>query len=361
MIKAGLFYLFETLGQIKEHEFYRQALAEVVYGEELGFYAACPAEHHFSEHYGIMPRVELFLSWVASRTRTMRLWPMVIVVPLSDPIRLAEDCALIDNFSEGRFVFSIGSGYRPYEFLPFGQKITENTDRLREIADLTVRMWTQEEVTHEGAYYKVDKAKLQPKPYQKPHPPVYITTTRDDQIQWAAQRGFGVVPAAGFNPSTLKHDYQKYAEYAKAAGKPDMEVKPFFKWIYVDEDHKRAVEEGNVFILKTLMAFAQGGGKLFSILMGKSMKTWEEDVKKPEWLTDRVDEVLAAGITYEDMVQSGWTPYVCGDPKHVTEVLKPFVEAGGNFFIGGFKCGPMPQEKVKNSMRLFAEKVLPNL
>ena len=61
-MQAGLFYLFETLGQITPSEFYHQALEEAVYGEELGFSAVCPAEHHFSAHYGIMPRVELFLS-----------------------------------------------------------------------------------------------------------------------------------------------------------------------------------------------------------------------------------------------------------------------------------------------------------
>src|SRR5207249_8666732 len=108
-------------------EFYRQAREESGYREELGFTATCPAEHHFSEHYGIMPRVELFLAWVASRTRRIKLWPMVIVAPLRNPIQLAEDLALIDNFSEGRVVASVGSGYRSYEFKPFAQEIGENT------------------------------------------------------------------------------------------------------------------------------------------------------------------------------------------------------------------------------------------
>ena len=95
--------------------------------------------------------------------------------------------------------------------------------------------------------------------------------------------------------------------------------------------------------------------------MGKSLETWAGDVEKPEWLTDRVDQVMAAGVTYEQMAKSGWMPYVCGSPAHVREVLAECGEAGGNFFIGGFKCGPMPQEKVKRSMRLFAEQVLPHL
>lgn len=360
MAKAGMFYLFETLGEVTPAEFYRQSLDEAVYGEELGFDSICPAEHHFSEHYGIMPRVELFLSWVAGRTAKMRLWPMLVVAPLRNPIQLAEDIALIDNFSQGRVVFSVGTGYRPYEFVPFAQNMAENVDRLREITDVCMRLFTEETVTHEGKFFRINGANLQPKPFQSPHPPVYLTTTRKDQIQWAAERGFGIVPAAGFNPGTLEHDLKEHAALCKQAGKTPPPDKPFFKWIYVHEDHKKGVEEGTNYILKTLMAFAQGGGKLFEVLLGKSLATWG-DVERPEWLKNRVEEVMAAGVTYKDMVKANWTPFVCGDPQHVTEVLKSFTKAGANYFIGGFKCGPMPQEKVKKSMRLFAEKVLPNL
>ncbi|MDP6942760.1 MAG: LLM class flavin-dependent oxidoreductase [Myxococcota bacterium] len=361
MIKAGLFYLFDTLGQMSPSEFYRQALEETVYGEQLGFDATCPAEHHFSEHYGIMPRVELFLALCAGRTERMKLWPMLVVAPLAEPIRLAEDLALIDQFSEGRVVASVGTGYRNYEFKKFDQDITENHPRLREMIPLMKRLWTEEKVSHQGEFYAANEVTLQPRPYQTPHPPFYITTTRDDQIRWAAENGVGIVPAAGFNAATLAHDYGLHSEVALAAGQPVMENRPFFKWIYVHEDHDTAVREGTQYILRTLMAFAQGGGRLFSLLMGKSMDTWGEELQRPEWLTGKAEEVMAAGIGYEDMVASGWIPYVCGSPEHVTEVLKQSVDAGGNYFMGGFKCGPMPHEKVKSSMRLFAEQVMPNL
>ncbi len=359
-IKAGLFYLFDTLGEKTPADFYREALQETVYGEELGFYATCPAEHHFSADYGIMPRVEHFLSYVAGCTSTIKLWPMVIVAPLGHPVRLAEDCAMIDQFSEGRFVFSVGSGYRKYEFDQFGQPIEENASRLREITDLTVRLWTEDEVHHDGEHYQANGVSLQPRPYQQPHPPVYVTTGRPDTIQWAAERGYGIVPAAGFNPQTLKHEYDRYAAFAAAAGRPDMEIKPFFKWIYVHEDNKTAVNVGTRHILRTLMAFAHGGGRLMSHLIGRSVETWGDDTK-PSWLNSKLDELMEAGVTYGDMAASGWTPFVCGDPDHVAKALKPFVEAGGNYFIGGFKCGPMATEDVRNSMRLFAEEVLPQL
>jgi len=359
-IETGLFFLFETLAQMTPAEFYKQALEESVLGEELGMYAVCPAEHHFSENYGIMPRVEHFCSFVAGATKEIKLWPMVIVAPLGDPIRLAEDVALIDQMSQGRMVFSVGSGYRPAEFKQFNRPMAENATRVREITDLAVRLFTEDEVTHNGEHYQVEGVTLQPKPFQKPHPPVYLTTTRKDQIAWAASQGYGIVPAAGFNASTLKHDYDLHERLSIEAGHKPMDIRPFFKWIYVHEDHETAVQRGNQYILRTLMAFAHGGGRLFQTLIGKSLDTWTGS-EKPEWLSTRVSELMSAGVTYEGMVESGWTPYVCGDPDHVVEVLRPFVEAGGNFFMGGFHCGPMPQEEVTASMRLFMEKVAPRL
>jgi len=360
-MQAGLFYLFETLGEIGEAEFYRQTLDECIYGEELGFSAACPAEHHFSSHYGIMPRVELFLAWLAGRTENMKLWPMVIVAPLRNPIQLAEDCALIDNFSNGRMVCSLGSGYRPYEFTPFGQEISENAERVREIGEALQCLWTNDKATYQGKHFKFEDVSVQPKPLQAPHPPIYLTTTRKDQIRWAAERGIGVFPAAGFHPAGLEHDYELHQKISLEAGHEPMATRPFFKWIYVHEDHKTAVREGLGFMMRTMMAFAQGGGRLFQLLMGKAIETWPEDTLRPTWLTDRLDQAMASGLDYAGMVESGWLPFVCGDPKHVTEMLQRSADVGANFFVGGFKCGPMPQDKVKNSMRLFAEKVLPNL
>ncbi len=361
MIRAGLFHLFDTLGQKHPADFYQEALEECVAGEAMGFDAACPAEHHFSENYGIMPRTELFLAMVAARTTRMKLWPMLSVATLADPVRLAEDMSLLDNFSKGRLVCSIGTGYRPYEFERFNQDIAENGERIREEAEILRRLFREDSVTYDGKFYQVNDVHLAPRPYQKPAPPMYITTTRSDQIEWAARNGIGVVPAAGFNVATLKHDYDLHARTAEAAGQPQMPYRPFFKWIYVHEDHETGVNEGYNYILQTLMAFAQGGGKLFSMLMGKTVDTWGTELHKPDWFSNKWEDIVASGAGYPELLESGWTPFVCGGPEHVAEVLRPFVEAGGNYFMGGFKCGPMPHEKVLNSMQLFADEVVPRL
>ncbi|HIA00582.1 MAG TPA: LLM class flavin-dependent oxidoreductase, partial [Myxococcales bacterium] len=242
MIKAGMFQLFETLGQIDIGQAYRQCVDEAVFGEEIGFDAVCPAEHHFGANYGIMPQTEMFLSWVAARTSRIRLWPMVMVAPIHEPLRLAERVAMLDQFSQGRMVFSVGTGYRKYEFDGLGVDINDSTDRLRECMDICMQAFGDGKVNHQGKHFQVNDVEVFPKPYQSPRPPVYLTTARDDSVRWAASQGYGVLPAAGFSPFELKHTYDIHDQVSREHGHGILETRPFFKWIYVDEDENRARE-----------------------------------------------------------------------------------------------------------------------
>jgi alkanesulfonate monooxygenase SsuD/methylene tetrahydromethanopterin reductase-like flavin-dependent oxidoreductase (luciferase family) len=350
-MKAGMFYLFETLGEKSPAQAYKEAVEEAVFGEKLGFYAVCPAEHHFAEHYGIMPDTLDFLSWVAARTKKIKLWPMVIVAPLNEPIRLAERVAMLDQFSEGRVVFSVGSGYRAYEFTPFGLDIKDNWRIMRESIEFCTKVWTNGKVSYEGEFIKVKDVEIQPKPFQKPFPPVYITTTRDDQIRWSAERGYYVIPAAGFSIYELQHVFNLYKKYAEENGREDMPEKVAFKWIYVDKSLKKARELAEKYFMKTLFAFFQGGEHLYNLLARKLKETWPKDKPWPGKENEINFEILTGNIEY--------TSCAWGDPQKIIEIMQLLKQQGATMFIGGFNMGAMPTELVRKSMKLFAEKVLP--
>lgn len=352
-MRAGLFYLFETLGEKSPRQAYKEAVDQAVYGEELGFEAVCPAEHHFSAHYGIMPDVLDYLSWVSSRTEKIKLWPMVIVSPLNETIRLAERVAMLDQFSGGRVVFSVGSGYRSYEFEPFGLDIKDNWKIMREQIEFCVKAWKSDgNVSYDGQFLKIKNVEIQPKTLQKPHPPVFITTARDEQIAWAAERGFYVIPAAGFSPWELSHVYDLYDKLAQESGFGKSEYKVFFKWIYVDSNDKRAREYAEKFFMKTIMAFFYGGEHLYKHLTKKLIETWPEE---------RRDEIKESRpITFDTLCGNpNYTPLAWGDPKRVIDFLSVCRDAGANFFIGGFNMGAMDDSLVRSSMKLFMEKVIP--
>ena len=180
-----------------------------------------------------------------------------------------------------------------------------------------------------------------------------MTATRDDQIAWVAERCHIVVPGAGFSPDEIRHVYDVHAGAARENNQPEMVEKPFFKWIYVDHDERRARKVAEEYFMKTVMAFAHGGQHLFKALSKKIRETWPADKS--------LEEYGAADMSFEGMTDPSHTPLAYGSPERVRDMLGPCVEAGANFFIGGFNMGVMPPEMVRNSMRLYAEKVMPKL
>lgn len=346
-MKSGMFYLFETLGKKSVTDLYHQALGECCYGEELGFTGAHPAEHHFSTHYGIMPRVELFLAALSTRTTRLRLIPSVIVAALSDPVRLAEDSAMLDILSNGRFTYSIGAGYRKYEFAKLGVDVEENRSRLREAAEIAELAWKQEKFSYKGHHHQIEDLQIVPKPERKDGsvPEIWINTGTPDQLVWAAQRGYVVLPTAGFSVASFKKDRDTYVAESKQAGHNPAKIEaPFFKWIYVGETDQKAQETGQKAFLETIQAFFVGGERLIAQLTKRIQLP-------PEMMGDPNKLLLSPDLG----------AFVCGSPETVARQLRPFRDAGATYFIGGFNIGALPTEKVRRSMELYAKEVAPAL
>ncbi len=337
MLRSGIFHLFETLKMKSVKQVYDEAIEECVYAEELGYEAAHPAEHHFSEHYGIMPRTEIFLAYLAAKTTRIKLAPQVIVSPLANPVRLAEDCAMIDVLSGGRFTFSCGAGYRGYEFAKMGLDIDTNRERLKEICEMMEKAWSGKPISHKGKYYEINDAIVVPQPLHKPD--IWVTTATPDSIKWGAQKGYTVVATAGFSLKAFQRDIKVLQDNGVNTKKATV---PFFKWIYVADTEKEAQEVGRPAFIKTISAFMVGGERLVEGLL-KSIQMAEGEDKMRR-------------LSGEDI-----GAFVCGTPDRIVQELKPFVESGGNYFIGGFNIGALPTEKIQRSMELFAKEVAPRL
>lgn len=356
MLKTGAFFLFEGLGTRSAHQIYREAEADARLAEELGFEGIHPAEHHFTAEYGIMPRTELFLARLSGFCNVKRLYPMVVVSPLANPIRIAEDIALLDNLFDGRIVYSVGSGYRDYEFHGFGVDLETNRERVREAAEIAVLAWTKDRFSYRGKHYQVPDISVHPKPLTKPHPPVWVSTTSDATIQWCAERGFTVIDAAAFGPVNLARTREIYL---KASRRPADGVEfPFLKWIYVDKTDAKAREVAEKAYMQTAWAFFNGGMSLFEKLVQKMAKTEPQNFSK--YGLDPATPDLSK-VSFEMLSQEDACTVVAGSPDTVLRKLKKMKEAGGNYFIAGFSMGALTPDQVHSSMRLYAEHVMPNL
>src|SRR5262249_12501972 len=156
-----------------DSEVYRYHLELVDLVENSNFDGIWVGEHHFRD-YGVLPSVTGMLSHIAARTSRIRLGTGVIVLPLHNPLRVAEEIAQLDVVSGGRVDFGVGRGYQSIEFGGFKVDLSEARDRFNEALDLILGVWGHNGYVHEGQFYKVGDVMLEPRLVQRPHPPVKV-------------------------------------------------------------------------------------------------------------------------------------------------------------------------------------------
>ncbi len=149
------------------NQFVVDIIDEAVYAEEVGLHSAWIGEHHFST-LGVLSCPDLALAVVAARTRHIRLAPAVTVLPLHQPIRVAEQWASLDLLSGGRVDFAAGRGYDRREYLPFGVSFEDNQQIFEEGMEIVRRLWSAEgPISHHGQHYHFDDVTITPQPVQR--------------------------------------------------------------------------------------------------------------------------------------------------------------------------------------------------
>jgi alkanesulfonate monooxygenase SsuD/methylene tetrahydromethanopterin reductase-like flavin-dependent oxidoreductase (luciferase family) len=161
--------------------------------DALGYHSAFVVEHHFSGWTQISATLNL-LTWLAARTRRLRVGTAVMVLPWHNPVLLAEQTATLDLLSGGRLDLGIGKGYRYNEFRGFGIAADEAEVRFDECLEVLVRAWTATEpFSHAGRFWRFDQVVVEPPPGQQPHPPVWMAAGSAESIRKVAQRGFNLL------------------------------------------------------------------------------------------------------------------------------------------------------------------------
>ena len=161
-----------------------------VEAESLGFVSTFLVEHHFTGFGQISATLNL-LTFIAARTKTLRLGTAVIVLPWHNPVLLAEQTATLDLLSQGRLDFGIGMGYRYREFAGFAMPMEEASERFDESLEVLLKSWTSEEPwSHHGKYWQFEDVVVEPPTYQKPHPPLWMGAGSAESIKKVAAQGY---------------------------------------------------------------------------------------------------------------------------------------------------------------------------
>jgi len=171
---------------------YREAIELVRLAEALGFDSAWVSEHHGSSD-GYLPSLLPMLAAFAAATERIALGTGVVLTPFHDPLRLAEDAAVVDQLSEGRLILGLGLGWREEEFRMFGVPIAERARRTEETIEVLRRAWTGARFTFEGAIFRYDRVKVTPPPAQTGGPPIYLGGYADAALLRAGRLADGYI------------------------------------------------------------------------------------------------------------------------------------------------------------------------
>jgi len=219
-MRFGLFQSAQWPKGTSQQERLRNAIDQSILAEELGFDSVFMTEHHFSRH-GIVPDSLTMLAFLAAKTERIRLGTAVSVLPLHDPVRLAESAALFDVLSNGRFEFGIGRGYQWGEFNGFARSLDERVERFDECIDVILRAWsTEKPFTHNGKFWQYRDANPQPQPLQKPHPPIWMATVSEDGFDLCVKNEWGVMLPQAVPLETVAKWVADYRDTFDRYGKP---------------------------------------------------------------------------------------------------------------------------------------------
>jgi len=193
-------------------EIYRKHLALAVEAEELGYDTVWLTEHHFVDD-GYSPSLLPIAAAIAAKTRRIRIGTFVMLLPLHNPIRVAEDAATVDIISNGRLDLGFGQGYRVPEFTAFNIPRNERGPRLQENAEIVRRLFTDKKLDYAGRFNQITGATLVPRAVQKPYPPIWLAARGPKSIARAARNGYHLMGTGGVDQQ------QTYDAALREAGK----------------------------------------------------------------------------------------------------------------------------------------------
>jgi alkanesulfonate monooxygenase SsuD/methylene tetrahydromethanopterin reductase-like flavin-dependent oxidoreductase (luciferase family) len=190
-LQFGLLWPFRNpdWARVPWDEFYRSHLDLIVNSEQMGFDHVWLTEHHFIDD-GYSPSLLPIGAAVAARTQRIRIGTFLLLLPLHNPVRVAEDTATLDLISGGRFDLGVGLGYRLGEFDDQGIAARERAGRMRENLAIVRRLLSGDAVTIDGKYNQLRNIRISPPALQRPHPPIWVGGTAPKAIERAAEFGF---------------------------------------------------------------------------------------------------------------------------------------------------------------------------
>jgi alkanesulfonate monooxygenase SsuD/methylene tetrahydromethanopterin reductase-like flavin-dependent oxidoreductase (luciferase family) len=321
--------------------------------EPLGFDSLFALEHHFTG-YAMSPSPTQLLSYFAGRTRRIALGTAVIVLPWHDPVRVAEQIALLDVLSGGRCLFGFGRGAASVEYAGFRVPMEEARARFVESAKIVVKALTQESFDWDGEFFKIPRMSIRPRPISHPERRFYASSVSPESAEIMAKLGFGVLVIMQNEWPKAAEDIRRYQDISASVGHPP---RPpiILTNISVAESRAEAQERAEQYLSRKWDSIDNhyhfSDGHLASVkgyeFYGGMAKTYSKmkDAGFRKKATEFYVKIQVVG-TPDDCIQQ------VADLRRLT---------GLDHLVTEFGYGAMPHEQAELNMRLFADRVVPVL
>jgi alkanesulfonate monooxygenase SsuD/methylene tetrahydromethanopterin reductase-like flavin-dependent oxidoreductase (luciferase family) len=330
-MRFGTFHLLGSPEMAPAEQRFDDTLEQIALAEELGFDSVWVAEHHFS-NYGYSANPLLLIAKASAVTSRVRFSQAVIVAPFYHPLRLAEDIAITDLLTHGRLEVGLGRGYQPMEFRGFQISLEDTRAMFDEQVQVMRKAWTESDWTFNGRFYNLpEPITVLPKPLQQPHPPIWIACQSDTSLEWA-----------------LGHDCNPLVSGSSASwsqvGKWADRVKPPARLAMMRHCYVTATEDE---------ARAAAWQSRWQRTVAEVLRTDKQRIRSGK------NDV--SGVTPSTSEEEAWDRLVYGTPERCVEQLRRQAALGVTDTVLWFDIGGVSSDAVMQSMRLFAQEVMPAL
>jgi alkanesulfonate monooxygenase SsuD/methylene tetrahydromethanopterin reductase-like flavin-dependent oxidoreductase (luciferase family) len=351
-MEFGIFSQMHVPPWETEHSRYLRELEVSLAVDAVGFKYDWSPEHHFLQDYSHQPAPEVYLSFVAARTKRIHVGTAItnITAAVNHPARVAERIATLDHLSEGRVEFGTGRGSSSAEWGGFAiPSAAETKPMWRESLEQIPRMWRDEPYEFEGKYFRMPKRNVLPKPYTKPHPPLWVACSSPPTFIEAGELGLGCLCFTFGTPAEIAVHVKNYKDAIKRCQRP---VGAYINDNIAVTTTMFCLEDGD----QARHLYANSRVEFFT----QVFFNWLDSIPRPPFMPKEGPIPALPPPTPEalrDGLKLGGRQI--GTPEEITQVIKMYEEQGVDQLIYAPLTLTMDQKHVLQSIETFGTRVLP--
>ena len=326
---------------------FQESFEHIDMAESLGLDGVWLSEAHFNPVRSVLSSPHSIAAAIAGRTTRLKIGTAVSIIPLGNPLRMAEETATIDQISQGRFEFGVGRSGLPGSYEGYGMSYAESRERFFEYLEIIIKAWTQERFSHQGKYFSYDNVCLVPKPVQSPHPVVRIAATTSETFPVIAKMGFPIfIGVRTLNLDVVAGQVAQYRQVWEESGHQRPVDISLRLPVYIADTKEQAMAEAEDSFMRQ---FKRLSGALSASASSAGAAPSEIRAERGQQLAE---------LSWDDVVGR---KALVGTPDMVIEQLQHMKETLHlSAVVAEFNAGEhIPRENIARSLHLLCEKVAP--